>query len=75
MSSAHDLFDAYLPLARYGYDQRQGIGQAVRKQLLAERGVIASAAVCKPGPKLSAADIADVVRLVARRTQRLADID
>jgi 4-hydroxy-tetrahydrodipicolinate synthase len=69
---AHDLFDAYLPLARY--EQQPGIGLAVRKHLLAERGVIASAAIRKPGPKLSAADIADIVRLTARQTRRLAEI-
>ncbi len=69
---AHDLFDAYLPLARY--EQQPGIGLAVRKHLLAERGVIASAAVRKPGPKLSGADLADIARLVARQTRRLADI-
>ena len=69
---AHDLFDAYLPLARY--EQQPGIGLAVRKHLLAERGVIASAALRKPGPKLSAADIADIARLVARQTRRLAEI-
>ena len=69
---AHDLFDAYLPLARY--EQQSGIGLAVRKQLLAERGVIASAAIRKPGPKLSAADLADIARLTARQTRRLAEI-
>jgi 4-hydroxy-tetrahydrodipicolinate synthase len=69
---AHDLFDAYLPLARY--EQQQGIGLAVRKHLLAERGVIASSAVRKPGPKLSAADIADIRRLVARQERRLAQL-
>jgi len=69
---AHDLFDAYLPLARY--EQQPGIGLAVRKHLLAERGVIASAAVRKPGPKLSAADIADIGRLVRRQARRLAEI-
>ena len=69
---AHDLFDAYLPLARY--EQQAGIGLAVRKQLLAERGVIASAAIRKPGPKLSAADLADIARLTARQTRRLAEI-
>jgi 4-hydroxy-tetrahydrodipicolinate synthase len=69
---AHDLFDAYLPLARY--EQQQGIGLAVRKYLLVERGVIASAAVRRPGPKLSAADIADIARLTARQTRRLAQI-
>ena len=69
---AHDLFDAYLPLARY--EQQPGIGLAVRKHLLAERGVIGSAAVRKPGPKLSAADIADIGRLVRRQARRLAEI-
>ena len=66
---AHDLFDAYLPLARY--EQQSGIGLAVRKHLFWQRGVIASAAVRKPGPKLSAADLADVERLVQRQTKRL----
>ena len=69
---AHDLFDAYLPLSRY--EQQAGIGLAVRKHLLAQRGVIASAAIRKPGPKLSAADLADLDRLVKRQTRRLADI-
>ena len=69
---AHDLFDAYLPLSRY--EQQAGIGLAVRKHLLAKRGVIASAAIRKPGPKLSAADLADLDRLVKRQTRRLAEI-
>ena len=69
---AHDLFDAYLPLARY--EQQAHIGLAVRKYILAARGVIASAAVRKPGPKLSAADIADIERLTRRQTARLAQL-
>ena len=69
---AHDLFDAYLPLARY--EQQPGIGLAVRKHLLVERGVIASAAVRRPGPKLSAADIADIARLTARQKRRLEEL-
>ena len=69
---AHDLFDAYLPLSRY--EQQAGIGLAVRKHLLAQRGVIASAAIRKPGPKLSSADLADLNRLVKRQTRRLAEI-
>ena len=69
---AHDLFDAYLPLSRY--EQQAGIGLAVRKHLLAQRGVIASAAIRKPGPKLSAADLADLDRLVNRQTHRLAEL-
>lgn len=72
IEKAHDIFDAYLPLARY--EQQAGIGLAVRKHILAERGVIASAAIRKPGPKLSAADIADIARLTARQTRRLAEI-
>ena len=69
---AHDLFDAYLPLARY--EQQPGIGLAVRKHILAERGVIASSAIRKPGPRLSAADIADIERLTGRQSRRLAQI-
>ena len=69
---AHDLFDAYLPLARY--EQQPGIGLAVRKHILVERGVIASAAIRRPGPKLSPSDIADIARLTARQARRLAEI-
>ena len=72
IEKAHDIFDAYLPLARY--EQQAGIGLAVRKHILAERGVIASAAIRKPGPKLSAFDIADIARLTTRQTRRLAEI-
>lgn len=72
IEKAHDIFDAYLPLARY--EQQAGIGLAVRKHILAKRGVIASAAIRKPGPKLSAADIADIARLTSRQTRRLAEI-
>lgn len=70
---AHDIFDAYLPLARY--EQQSGIGLAVRKHLMVQRGAIASAMVRKPGPKLSTADVADIERLVRRQEQRLTEID
>ncbi len=69
---AHDLFDAYLPLARY--EQQANIGLAVRKHILWKRGVIASEAVRKPGPKLSAQDIADIERLTRRQEKRLAEL-
>jgi 4-hydroxy-tetrahydrodipicolinate synthase len=72
LEKAHDIFDAYLPLARY--EQQAGIGLAVRKHLLVQRGVIASAAVRRPGPTLSSADMADIALLVARQTRRLAEI-
>jgi 4-hydroxy-tetrahydrodipicolinate synthase len=67
---AFDIFDAYLPLARY--EQQAGVGLAVRKHILAQRGAIASAAVRKPGPKLSALDLADIARLTTRQEKRLA---
>ena len=67
---AFDIFDCYLPLAKY--EQQAGVGLAVRKHLLAQRGAIASAAVRKPGPKLSAFDLADIARLVARQEKKLA---
>jgi 4-hydroxy-tetrahydrodipicolinate synthase len=69
---AHDLFDAYLPLARY--EQQAGIGLAVRKHLMVQRGAIASAMVRKPGPRLSTADVADIERLVRRQDQRLREL-
>ena len=69
---AHDLFDAYLPLARY--EQQAGVGLAVRKHLFKERGVIASAFIRKPGPKLSPQDVEDIRFLVARQDKRLRDI-
>ncbi|MBV8474469.1 MAG: dihydrodipicolinate synthase family protein [Hyphomicrobiales bacterium] len=72
LARAQDIFDAYLPLARY--EQQQGIGLAVRKYVLAKRGAIASPALRKPGPKLSAADVADVERLIERQTKRLSEI-
>ncbi|MCD6077450.1 MAG: dihydrodipicolinate synthase-like protein [Ramlibacter sp.] len=69
---AHDLFDAYLPLARY--EQQAGIGLAVRKHLFQQRGVIASAFIRKPGPRLSAQDVDDIAFLVKRQDQRLREL-
>jgi len=67
---AFDIFDCYLPLAKY--EQQAGVGLAVRKHILAQRGAIASAAIRKPGPKLSAQDIADIARLTTRQEKKLA---
>jgi 4-hydroxy-tetrahydrodipicolinate synthase len=72
IEAAHDIFDAYLPLARY--EQQTGIGLAVRKHIMAERGMIASATVRRPGPSLSAADIADIALLTRRQQRRLREI-
>lgn len=69
---ARDIFDAYLPLARY--EQQPGPGLAIRKYVLQKRGVIASAALRKPGPKLSAQDIAETEKMIARQGKRLQEI-
>jgi len=67
---ARDLFDAYLPMARY--ESQPGLGLAIRKYVLAERGIIGGAALRKPGARLSPADIAEIELLLARQHQRLA---
>jgi len=69
---ARDLFDAYLPLARY--EQQPGIGLSVRKHILARRGAIASGALRKPGGRLSAADLAEIEQLMARQARRLSGL-
>src|SRR3546814_17216146 len=61
---ARDIFDAYLPLARY--EQQPGPGLAVRKYVLQKRGAIASAALRNPAPKLPAADLDAVARMLTR---------
>jgi 4-hydroxy-tetrahydrodipicolinate synthase len=67
-----DIFDAYLPLVRY--EQQPGLGLAIRKHILARRGAIASAALRAPGPKLSAADIAEIDLLLRRQEARLKEL-
>lgn len=70
MDLAQDIFDAYLPLVRY--EQQPGVGLAARKHVLAQRGVIASAMIRPPGRGLAADARAEVNRLIARQTTRLA---
>lgn len=72
MDRAQDLFDAYLPLARF--EQQPGLGLAVRKYVLAKRGVIAHDAQRRPGAGLSAASRAEVDRLMARQERRLREL-
>ncbi|QPC85476.1 dihydrodipicolinate synthase family protein [Mesorhizobium sp. NBSH29] len=69
---AQDLFDAYLPLARY--EQQPGHGLAIRKYIMAKRGAIASPTLRKPGGTLSKADITEIERLIARQTKRLEEL-
>jgi len=71
---AHDLFDAHLPLLRYG--QQPGVGLAVRKYILMRRGLLASAAQRKPASAMSDAARREVEHLLARlaRHDRRADV-
>lgn len=48
---AQDIFDAYLPLARF--EQQPGLGLAIRKYTLAKRGIITHDALRRPGGSLS----------------------
>ena len=72
MERARDLFDAYLPLARY--EQQPGLGLAIRKYILSKRGAIESATLRKPGSRLSDLDIAEIDLLIGRQTRRLRDM-
>ena len=73
VARAADLFDAYLPLARY--EQQPGIGLTVRKHILAQRGAIPSATLRRPFTPIAAEDVADVAFLVARQERRLAGLE
>lgn len=70
IDAAEDLFDAWLPLIRH--EQQPGIGIALRKEALKRRGAIKSAKIRAPGPSLSAADLAELTRLIARAQARVA---
>jgi len=63
-AAAHDLFDAHLPLLRY--EQQPVVGLAVRKYVMARRGLIASDAQRAPAVGLSAKARAEVEFLLAR---------
>ncbi len=70
---ARDIFEAYLPLMRY--EGQPGLGLAIRKYTLARRGVIAGAALRKPGARLSRTDIAEIETLLARQARKLAELN
>lgn len=61
---AHDLFDRHLPLVRY--ETQPGVGLSVRKYVLQKRGIIASAALRKPAPRLTPETIADINWMMER---------
>ena len=69
-AAGEDIFDMYLPLVRY--ESQPGLGLAIRKEVLHRRGAIRSAHVRAPGPKLTAADHAELGALLARLEEKLA---
>ncbi|EFL89523.1 dihydrodipicolinate synthase family protein [Ahrensia sp. R2A130] len=73
MDRAQDIFDAYLPLARF--EQQPGLGLAIRKYTMAKRGIIAHDALRKPGVSLIAATRAEVDHLIARQEKRLEELN
>jgi 4-hydroxy-tetrahydrodipicolinate synthase len=72
LERAQDIFDAYLPLARY--EQQPGLGLAIRKYIMAKRGAIATPTLRKPGGALSQADISEIERLIERQNRRLKEL-
>jgi 4-hydroxy-tetrahydrodipicolinate synthase len=70
IDEAHDLFDRYLPLLSYENQSQWGV--AVRKEVLRRRGAIASGRMRSPGPRLTATDLAEIDRLVARVARAVA---
>jgi 4-hydroxy-tetrahydrodipicolinate synthase len=66
---ARDIFDAYMPMVRY--EAQPGLGLAIRKYTLAQRGVIAHDTLRKPGGTLSVATKAEVDALAARQAGKL----
>lgn len=66
---ARDIFDAYMPMIRY--EAQPGLGLAIRKYTLAQRGVIAHDTLRKPGGVLSAATKAEVDALAKRQANKL----
>jgi 4-hydroxy-tetrahydrodipicolinate synthase len=74
--AAHDLFDAHLPLMRY--EQQPGLGLAVRKHVLKQRGAIRSDAQRKPGSALSAIsreEVSYLLRRLARHDARAGGLE
>lgn len=59
---ARETFYRYVPLIRY--EGQQGVGLAIRKEILKRRGVIQSAAIRLPGIRLDAQGQDEIARLL-----------
>jgi len=66
--AALDAFEPHLPLIRA--EIQPGLGLAIRKHVLHRRGILASAALRAPAPRLSAETRAEVDALLARLARR-----
>ena len=69
---ARDIFDAYMPMIRY--EAQPGMGLAIRKYTLAQRGAIAYETVRKPGEVLSEIARGEIDILAARQAVKLKEI-
>jgi 4-hydroxy-tetrahydrodipicolinate synthase len=65
LENARDIFDVYMPMVRY--EAQPGLGLAIRKYTLAQRGVISHDALRKPGAGLSNATRGEVDSLAKRQ--------
>jgi 4-hydroxy-tetrahydrodipicolinate synthase len=63
LDAAAEAFYPYVPLMRFEF--QEGLGMAIRKEVLRRRGVIACADIRPPGAKLDAATIAALDRVLA----------
>ena len=64
IDSAADVFYRAVPLMRFEF--QEGIGMAIRKEVLRRRGALASAATRAPGAALDATTLAALDRVMAR---------
>ena len=63
LDAAADAFYPFVPLMRFEF--QEGLGMAIRKEVLRRRGVIACADIRPPGAKLDAATVAALDRVLA----------
>ena len=64
VDAAADVFYRAVPLMRFEF--QEGIGMAIRKEILRRRGALSSAATRAPGAGLDATTIAALERVLAR---------
>ncbi len=67
MERARDLFDAYLPLARY--EQQPGLGLAIRKYILSKTRSDRIGHIEEAGEPIVGLDIAEIEFLIGRQIQ------